>query len=144
MPGVELPSDICPHCKNDRRQIREIIQSIRDNYDEIIDNGFNNFESDPSNQLILDLIALSKHPATQFDPIRLDMSKNVLPLLEEYAGLMDDYIEQDQVGYTDEGEDDDLEITRDSLNQIIPKVKKEVSRLLADYPDDYTTLFHPK
>ena len=141
LPGNDSPSDICPHCKKDRRQIREIIQSIRDNYDEITDNGFNNFESDPSNQLILDFTSLSKHPANQFDPIRLDMSKNVLPLLEEYAGLMDDYIEQDQVGYTDEGEDDDLEITRDSLNQIIPKVKKEVSRLLADYTDDFTTLF---
>ena len=133
-------SDNCPHCKKDRRHLEEIVQEIRDNYDEIIDIGINDFEFN-SEQFIINLTALSKHPANQLDPIRLDMSKNVLPLLEEYAGLMDDYIEQDQVGYTDDGEDDDLEITRDSLNQIIPKVKKEVSRLLADYTDDFTTLF---
>ena len=114
-------SDNCPHCKKDRRHIEEIVQDIRDNYDEIIDIGINDFEFN-SQQFIIDLTALSKHPANQLDPIRLDMSKNVLPLLEEYDELMNDYESQ---------QDDDL---RDRLNEIIPEIKKELSRLLADYP----------
>ena len=73
----------------------------------------------------MDLDALSKHPAIQLDPIRLDMSKNVLPLLEKYEELMNDYESQ---------QDDDLSITMDRLNEIIPEIKKELSRLLADYP----------
>ena len=117
-------SDNCPHCKKDRRHIEEIVQDIRDNYDEIIDIGINDFEFN-SQQFIIDLTALSKHPANQLDPIRLDMSKNVLPLLEEYEELMNDYESQ---------QDDDLSITMDHLNEIIPKIKKELSRLLADYP----------
>ena len=117
-------SDNCPHCKKDRRHIEEIVQDIRDNYDEIIDIGINDFEFN-SQQFIIDLTALSKHPANQLDPIRLDMSKNVLPLLEEYEELMNDYESQ---------QDDDLSITMDSLNKIIPDIKKELSRLLADYP----------
>ena len=119
-------SDNCPHCKKDRRHIEEIVQDIRDNYDEIIDIGINDFEFN-SQQFIIDLTALSKHPANQLDPIRLDMSKNVLPLLEEYEELMNDYESQ---------QDDDLSITMDRLNEIIPDIKKELSRLLADYPDD--------
>ena len=117
-------SDNCPHCKKDRRHIEEIVQDIRDNYDEIIDIGINDFEFN-SEQFIIDLTALSKHPANQLDPIRLDMSKNVLPLLEEYEELMNDYESQ---------QDDDLSITMDRLNEIIPEIKKELSRLLADYP----------
>ena len=117
-------SDNCPHCKKDRRHIEEIVQDIRDNYDEIIDIGINDFEFN-SQQFIIDLTALSKHPANQLDPIRLDMSKNVLPLLEEYEELMNDYESQ---------QDDDLSITMDRLNKIIPDIKKELSRLLADYP----------
>ena len=117
-------SDNCPHCKKDRRHIEEIVQDIRDNYDEIIDIGINDFEFN-SQQFIIDLTALSKHPANQLDPIRLDMSKNVLPLLEKYEELMNDYESQ---------QDDDLSITMDRLNKIIPDIKKELSRLLADYP----------
>ena len=117
-------SDNCPHCKKDRRHIEEIVQDIRDNYDEIIDIGINDFEFN-SQQFIIDLTALSKHPANQLDPIKLDMSKNVLPLLEEYEELMNDYESQ---------QDDDLSITMDHLNEIIPEIKKELSRLLADYP----------
>ena len=114
-------SDNCPHCKKDRRHLEEIVQEIRDNYDEIIDIGIDDFEFN-SEQFIINLTALSKHPANQLDPIRLDMSKNVLPLLEEYDELMNDYESQ---------QDDDL---RDRLNEIIPEIKKELSRLLADYP----------
>jgi hypothetical protein len=117
-------SNNCPHCKKDRRHIEEIVQDIRDNYDEIIDIGINDFEFN-SQQFIIDLTSLSKHPDNQLDPIRLDMSKNVLPLLEEYEELMNDYESQ---------QDDDLSITMDSLNKIIPDIKKELSRLLADYP----------
>ena len=117
-------SDNCPHCKKDRRHVEEIVQDIRDNYDEIIDIGINDFEFN-SQQFIIDLTSLSKHPDNQLDPIRLDMSKNVLPLLEEYEELMNDYESQ---------QDDDLSITMDSLNKIIPDIKKELSRLLADYP----------
>ena len=120
------PSDNCPHCKKDRRHIEEIVQDIRDNFDEIIDIGINDVYFN-SEQFIIDLTSLSKHPDNQLDPIRLDMSKNVLPLLEEYEELMNDYESQ---------QDDDLSITMDSLNKIIPDIKKELSRLLADYPDN--------
>ena len=119
-------SDNCPHCKKDRRHIEEIVQDIRDNFDEIIDIGINDFYFN-SEQFIIDLTVLSKHPDNQLDPIRLDMSKNVLPLLEEYNELMSDYESQ---------QDDYLIITKDRLNEMIPEIKKELSRLLADYPDN--------
>ena len=121
-------SDACPHCKKDRRHIEEILQSIRDNYDELIDIGSNDFEFD-SDSFVTDLTALSKHPAIQLDPIRLDMSKNMLAQFEECNELMVDYHEL-QGG-------DALAITVDDLNKIIPKIKKEVSKLIADYPTDF-------
>ena len=102
------------------------MQDIRDNFDEIIDIGINDFYFN-SEQFIIDLTVLSKHPDNQLDPIRLDMSKNVLPLLKEYNELMSDYESQ---------QDDYLIITKDRLNEIIPEIKKELSRLLADYPDN--------
>ena len=120
--------DACPHCKKDRRNIEEILESIRDNYDELIDIGSNDFEFD-SDSFTMDLTALSKHPAIQLDPIRLDMSKNVLAQFEECNELMVDYHEL-QGG-------DDLEIIVDNLNKIIPKIKKKVSKLIADYPTDF-------
>ena len=125
-------SNNCPHCKQDRRHIEEIIQDIRDNYDEIIDISSNDFEFD-SNQFMLDLKSLSKHPANQFDPIRLDMSKNILPLLTEYDELWEDYCLQIQ----QDNNQDDLTATICYLNQIIPKIKKEISKLLSDYPGDF-------
>ena len=62
------------------------MQDIRDNFDEIIDIGINDFYFN-SEQFIIDLTVLSKYPDNQLDPIRLDMSKNVLPLLKEYNEL---------------------------------------------------------
>ena len=117
----------CPHCKNDRRDMSEILEEIGEQfYDVIVNLKEDDFEFD-SGIIFYGLKAAKGHPHIRSDFIKLAKIQEGLDLIEEFDELWEDSQNQ---------EDEDLEITVDCLNSIIPKIKSFLSEFLAQNPTD--------